>query len=285
MNKTIIDAVNEFKGEWPEPRFDAYNDNEPCIVLSKDTVSLDGDSYEEDVMYTGGTKCSSAYFVVVCVEREFNDLVSQMETNFGKCSDVAVNHWKKCTKVLLTKSTKELEVMDIDWSKAPEYYDYHLSYKINRDNNGFCCVGIDNSYCFTDGSNASNTNDWIITPRPQPALTYTQAMADNGEFLPSVNMIIKHKGVKKIVIGELDFNNKLALKSVDNELYSLGHIEDIKPLTPPIELIDGECYQFDSPSKLIMKGFYSYDEKEFVTVRCTVKSSACTNIQPLTVKE
>tara|TARA_R110002124_G_scaffold109514_1_gene262323 strand:+ start:82 stop:669 length:588 start_codon:yes stop_codon:yes gene_type:complete len=121
----------------------------------------------------------------------------------------------------------------------------------------------------------------------EKALEYTQAMADNVDFLPPVNMIVKHKGVKKIVTGELDYNNNLALKSIDNELYSVGHIYDIEPLTPPIKLIDGKAYQFELDG-IVCVGFYVLARNSFMD-RTVAGNKICgkvepNNIQPLTVE-
>jgi hypothetical protein len=111
---------------------------------------------------------------------------------------------------------------------------------------------------------------------------YTQEMFDNGE-LPSVGMLIKHQSVKKIIIAGLDSNNNFALKSVDKGIYQVVHIDDIKPLTPPIELTDGECYQFTSPSGTIRKGYYIPVKDMFICANGNIDASRATNIQPLTV--
>ena len=215
--KTVIDAVNEFKGEW-------YG--------------------SEDKVYICDTGVITDY-------DQFNDLASQMETNFGECIPYAEykTEYARKEKViimldelhkLIDEPVKELDVL----------------------------------------INCTSNND------QQPAQVFTQAMADNADFLPPVNMIVKHKGVKKIVIGELDYNNNLALKSIDNELYSLGHIYDIKPLTPPIELIDGKAYQFDVRDKCgIVNGIYNdYDKKLHVGQDHYFDLISATNIQPLTVE-
>ena len=69
--KTVMDAVNEFKGEWPY--------GEPSIVQQLSTGNLDcWHEEDEDALNTGN-------FRMVCTRKEFNDLVSQLETNFGVC--------------------------------------------------------------------------------------------------------------------------------------------------------------------------------------------------------
>jgi predicted Fe-Mo cluster-binding NifX family protein len=213
--KTVIDAVNEFKGEWKYP----------VGSVGTDAIYFRFNPKCESYYYYGRDK--PYHHEYVCSKDQFNDLVSQMETNFGKCPDYVI-------------------------------YDYK-----------------------------SNKKE-LLTPSSQPTQIYTQAMADNGGFLPPVNMLVKHEGVKKIVIGELDHNNNLALKSIDNELYSLGHIYDIEPLTPPITLENGKVYQFDYKSNkhnyndCVMT--YNGASKQFRTYKWSLDVLYCTNIQPLTVE-
>jgi hypothetical protein len=125
-----------------------------------------------------------------------------------------------------------------------------------------------------------NADKELLQP-VKPDLIFTQEMCDNGE-LPSVGMLIENHGFKKIVIGELDTNNKLALKRIDNGLYSIAHIDDVKPLTPPIELIDGKAYQFENYQRKVM-GIYCEEETVFHTHHGFHQASGCTNIQLLTV--
>jgi hypothetical protein len=66
--KTVMDAVNEFKGEW--------HGNEDKVYICDAGVITDYD--------------------------QFNDLVSQMETNFGKCPDYVIYDYKSNKKELLT---------------------------------------------------------------------------------------------------------------------------------------------------------------------------------------
>ncbi len=54
----------------------------------------------------------------------------------------------------------------------------------------------------------------------------------------------------------------------------------------PVVLVDGECYQFDYPNKLVdskHKGFYSKKEHRFVFNGGFVAAGSCVNIKPLTV--
>ena len=249
--KTTYDAVNEFKGEW-------YG--------SKDNVYI----------------CDTG---VITGYDQFNDLVSQMETNFGKnhCYAVYKDAYKGiCFKK--PKSTKELKVMDIDWSKAPEGTTHY------GPKNG---TYVDGWYKVSDGGtyfSRPHNKVWSKTfadrpisqliPRPQPTPTYTQAMADNGEF-PSVGMMFS---------TETDGNYKVAMVNrksvcfVDEDGFLIGiPIGKAKPLTPPIELIDGKAYQY-SEEGLYSHGIYCERSKAFSRMNYQVSIDECTNIQPLTVE-
>ena len=123
---------------------------------------------------------------------------------------------------------------------------------------------------------------------PEPTLTYTQAMADNGE-LPSVGMefiwrtwgedvLCKMLGVHK---DECWFDTKEGTKLVTN-------ITNLKPLTPPIKLIDGKAYQFELCFGDYRVGYYCSVRNSFFdgllkSHKICGKAEA-TNIQPLTVE-
>lgn len=150
--KTVMDAVNEFKGEWPNPKFVAYKGNEPCVILSKTTVKLDGDSYEEGVMYIGGTKCSSDYFVVICIEKEFNDLVSQLETNFGESESIGKYNMRTFHEESLLKSLPEQPVFTQAMADNGKAYSQQKSVLMEEslmciiDHLSECGISISNDY-------------------------------------------------------------------------------------------------------------------------------------------
>jgi len=185
--KTTYDAVNEFRGEW-------YG--------------------SEDKVYICDTGVITGY-------EQFNDLVSQMETNFGKCE----------------KSYSDYK------------FDYHLS--------------------------------------PEPILTYTQAMADNGE-LPSVGMecliLNTNCAHPKYIKGLIKYVGDLVVYAyVENgERCDNAKTLKFKPLTPPIELIDGKAYQFDYRGGSL-QGVYDDNGKVMWNKGSPRHLDNCTNIQPLTV--
>tara|TARA_R110000772_G_scaffold257439_2_gene374274 strand:- start:1125 stop:1685 length:561 start_codon:yes stop_codon:yes gene_type:complete len=183
--KTVIDAVNKFEGNWPD-----------------DTTVIE---------------CSC--FDFVCTKGPFNDLVSQMETNFGKCEQ-GYSDYK---------------------------FDYHLS--------------------------------------PEPTLTYTQAMADNGEF-PSVGMECLVLYPSSNYAGAITYmgDGCGCFKEVNGKEYSFAiNSVTFKPLTPPIELIDGKAYQFNYMNKTRV-GYYCSDNDQLMFRGGWSRGSICTNIQPLTVE-
>jgi len=59
--KTVIDAVNEFKAEWPKFDWDTVKDNEPCIIEALSSGWRDGDYYKSGVIYIGGSKCEKEH--------------------------------------------------------------------------------------------------------------------------------------------------------------------------------------------------------------------------------
>ena len=221
--KTVIDAVNEFKGET----------DGNYIYVGASSNDINKGNLQETY-----TTIHNEKWWLLCTRDQFNDLVSQMETNFGKCP-------------------------------ADVIYDYK-----------------------------SNKKE-LLTPSPQPYLTYTQAMADNGE-LPSVGMefiyrdstntknnaVVTYVSEWNVVFRCLDdgFSQGVELAK---EISGLNIARQILPLTPPITLENGKAYQFDC-DQLTYVGFYRELRKSFFT--CLVSgnkicsNTEATNIQPLTVE-
>tara|TARA_R110000850_G_scaffold100316_2_gene207502 strand:+ start:745 stop:1272 length:528 start_codon:yes stop_codon:yes gene_type:complete len=118
---------------------------------------------------------------------------------------------------------------------------------------------------------------------------FTQEMCDNGE-LPSAGMecLINFPDIDNAWYKyTIDFMGKhSSIATCEDVAERFGHVEDayFKPLTPPIELIDGECYQFNSPSGGLFKGYYVPIKRLFVAHKGNFDSYRCTNIQPLTVE-
>ena len=100
--KTVIDAVNEFKGKWP------YNDS----IVVYFTKGANGYGF-----YSKGYRDNAESAIT---SEKFNELVSQMETNFGRVTHGEHYDYIHASKVLLTKDLDKELGMDIDWSKAPD---------------------------------------------------------------------------------------------------------------------------------------------------------------------
>lgn len=161
-------------------------------------------------------------------------------------------------------STKEFnnykgdDVKAIDWSEAPEwaielgtdsgvmhYWMDDVSYQLTLHDK--------TSRVFFSNYDSKNKSSFIvIASRPQVKPVYTQAMCDAGEW-PSVGMEYLcgdgqlnrcidnlHGKAIGLMLEHAPVNGVLPLSQT-----SIG---DCKPLTPPIELIDGKAYQFDARS-------------------------------------
>lgn len=73
--KTVIDAVNEFKGEYEKSYDDDYD---RCILLAKKNHREDGDRWHKGIIYFGGMTFNEDVFKLVCTREEFNQCVDEM---------------------------------------------------------------------------------------------------------------------------------------------------------------------------------------------------------------
>jgi hypothetical protein len=118
---------------------------------------------------------------------------------------------------------------------------------------------------------------------------YTQEMSDNG-VLPSA-------GMECLVLNNSCSQPKWkkALIKYMGDLVIYAYCENgercdrkrslkFKPLTPPIELIDGKAYQFDYGNTAEIIGLYSKQSKQLQAIAGHYESKHCTNIKPLTVE-
>jgi len=269
--KTTYDAVNEFKGEWP------CNDS----IVMYFTKGANGCGFYSK-FYRDNIESA-------VTDEEFNDLVLQMETNFGRWSEIAIQAWKDGDKELLTKSTKELEVMEIESNDpliVPESVNHRCSYNFT-----------DNPVDELEAGGYSNKRLLEIQTAMSKPLAYTQAMADNGEF-PSVGMEclamidlswqrveVLHKKINGQGLGVAACR---IISEINGQCGILKWCMDFKPLTPPIELIDGKAYQFELCFGDYRVGYYCSVRNSFFdgllkSHKICGKAEA-TNIQPLTVE-
>ena len=151
---------------------------------------------------------------------------------------------------------------------------------------------VDECYMGTDGFRFGN-GDWyggkryLAIPRPVAAPTYTQSMADASTF-PSVGMeyLCEDGQLNRCLVIEQDKIIGLMIEHVPVSgvlPISQSSLCDIKPLTPPIELIDGECYEFLYMAEDKAIGIYSSTLMSFDNYGRKFKSAGCTYIQLLEV--
>jgi len=122
---------------------------------------------------------------------------------------------------------------------------------------------------------------------------YTQAMCDAGE-MPSVGMecmvyvesddgsVMEWLPAK--VVGEYKCQPIIRLNDSKGAegYFDVFAADKIKPLTPPIELIDGKAYQFTDVT--VTCGVFSSRDDCFHNIDGLVCPEDCTNIKPLTVE-
>jgi len=141
---------------------------------------------------------------------------------------------------------------------------------------------------------------------PEPKKAYTAAMCDSGT-LPLVGMECLIYSYDSPAMLDKKSWHKTRVLSIDSDLHSsvvvtytckwnadfyvdCHPVESLqfKPLTPPIELVDGKAYQFDTDDGITWVGFYGDHNDCFYDTKCfneTISESKnCTNIQLLEVK-
>jgi hypothetical protein len=127
--------------------------------------------------------------------------------------------------------------------------------------------------------------------KPVTSPIYTQSMADAG-VLPLVGMeCLMSLGEEVWFKYRVDFIGKVYTVGFwfdKNREASFGLQGVIfKPLTPPIELVDGEAYQFKAtlPNKIeTVNGVFRGTNRRMYTPYGDYDLDECTNIKPLTVE-
>ena len=201
-----MDAVNEFKGEWKHKDTDMRTD----AIYFRYFDTRGYYYYGDDMPF---------HYEFVCNKQEFNDLVSQLETNFGEVDPVLAAYYRHCTdKELLTKSTKELGLMDEESNQCKiskignVLHNMSCSMDDEDEQNEFggyayfCCDLADElrkSECAVDTTKT----------------VFTQAMADNGELPPI--------GSKVQFVGNDDYLVEFNINDGD-ELECICHTKDFE---------------------------------------------------------
>jgi len=112
-------------------------------------------------------------------------------------------------KRAVTKPTKELEVMDIDWSKAPDdcagaLQHKDIDYKYTHGRFVRSCTSFDNyEYCMNEEIYPC-MDFFTLIPRPEAQPVFTQAMADNGESIKAGMLFQYNSGEKTELLLPID---------------------------------------------------------------------------------
>jgi hypothetical protein len=116
---------------------------------------------------------------------------------------------------------------------------------------------------------------------------FTQEMSDNG-VLPSVGMEVMIDGEKRVILMGADKDGDYITMS--KGVYQFDSIGYIKPLNPPITLIDKGLYLVDIGNKkeLVGEAYYTTIGEcwmiNSLRTNASYRAELCTNIQPLTVE-
>ena len=205
--KTVMDAVNEFKGEWKGVKNHIYvgsrynGQNKGVFQFTYDSIG--NDQWEP-----------------VSTRAEFNDLVSQLETNFGECKE-SYRGYKTQFEYMTNKSTKELELMDEESNQCK------ISNLGNVLHNMSCSMDDEDeqnefggyaSFCWDLADELRKSECAADTTKPSEPV-FTQAMADNGELPPI--------GAKVQFVGNDDYLVEFNINDGD-EIECICHTKDFE---------------------------------------------------------
>tara|TARA_R110000772_G_scaffold32817_3_gene80149 strand:- start:168 stop:908 length:741 start_codon:yes stop_codon:yes gene_type:complete len=243
--KTIKDAYEELNGDLR---------NTFCFDGDESFVFFCLDESGDYVCSTSSTK-DKAVEQYICTVEEFNNYKPEQE---NKVDYISADFWKD----------------------APDGYGYWLEHKSNPSSGDFCRLDKDGSYYFDDGGTPTNIDSWLVVPRPKSLPVFTQEMADNG-VLPSVGMeCLILDEVHKVLLLPDDTRAYVTLYEGE---YFFNTIDFMKPLTPPITLIDGKAYQFEHKG-IVWNGLYIKGGNSLLYSQGNPHTNLCTNIKPLTVE-
>ena len=226
--KTVIDAVNEFKGEWP------------CgWGWMCQTSKL-------NVTYPLGTIRESIYpdvnerHIHLCSKEEFLATVLECGTNFGEWPERYYQYKAKFKYMAApTKDLdKELDV-DIDWSEAPKDMDKFGNIGIceaevfyNSKRYYYKKSGKEFMFNMKNGVTFDSNEVNLVSTRPKSI--FTQEMVDD-DVLPGVGMkcLMKNHGDWEEVEIIHAIDGKVCAYSEHHSDYYCASYCKFKPLTPP----------------------------------------------------
>ena len=110
---------------------------------------------------------------------------------------------------------------------------------------------------------------------------YTQSMKNKGRPIEVGMWFLDDKGIeRKCLLGEDDSRWVVYSASLENIRYDIT--ADVTPFPDPVELIDGEAYEFEHENTTYKGIYYKYHDT-LHTATSVTNSSLCTNIKHLTV--
>lgn len=189
---------------------------------------------------------------------------------------------------------------EIDWTKAPEGTEiiqegcsvFYPTYIKNLSGDKYTSWNTKEGKWQTFNGRPSESRPLINRPKPlQPV--FTKAMQDNNELPPVgsevefettfFTTVTSNKGTCEIIAY---FGGKVWLNVIDIDFVINLNVIDFKPITPPVDLIDGKAYQFDVRDKGgLLSGIYSdFDKKLHVGPNHYFDLLSATNIKLLEVK-
>ena len=241
--KTVINAVNEFKGVWP------YLD-QPAIIHGNT-----GQGWSH--FYTESTCDLSDRWQFVCTKAEFNQCVKEL----------SAAEWMSKPKYIIgnTYEFKDDGNNDVDWEVGvlnnirPDCYQS----KCDNKTEWFDSIREVIKPAYTQAM-----YDAGELPLVGMECLISDLVIDNGGYYSSTILFL---GKSCIVWSHMRSEYSQSIDSVS-----------FKPLTPPIRLEDGKAYQFDC-GRSSWCGIYSDTNKRFYSHVNDKGLEFCTNIKLLGV--
>lgn len=160
--KTIFDAVNELQGSLSNCRHYNYS----CTKINYIYISSSSNTSFTDEIQVTCKLVNNNSWVLICEEKEFNALVAEMETNFGKCSVDDVIAYRRATKELLKP---ESNIYTQEMHDNGELPSAGMKVQLEEDTEFFSCASgeittlktNDIVYVVSVGKRSDNGNDVI----------------------------------------------------------------------------------------------------------------------------
>ncbi len=294
--KTVLDAVIATRASLDKGTISVFIRKEDKLVFCAGTINKLSGGYS-------GTCADSGHEWHVLNEYwdkvgsgEFNALVGELASNFGKCD---ISYQKHCSNEVTRLEGNEMKT--INWNEAPkeathhgEFENHECWYQVKGDEVFSWNTGALNDTCVWNDTcwkseqlTANNEGNVTFTPRLKVKPVYTQQQSVLME--ESLKCIIDHLseygtcGVNSNVKNGYDAPNIDSFKEPQQRAkWVARNALGLLNLEPPVELVDGECYQFDYDGGEEF-GRYRSSLALFCTGSNAYSAKYCTNIKPLTV--